>query len=98
VFNYRWWKELGLGNDLTFARDEPIKWYMWSMACLPDPRFSEARIEITKPLSLAYIIDDMFDFCANIDELTLFTEAVKRYYTSYSFLFFRICCHTPFSW
>ncbi|XP_027920567.1 (3S,6E)-nerolidol synthase 1-like [Vigna unguiculata] len=75
----KWWKELGLGNDLTFARDEPIKWYMWSMACLPDPRFSEARIEITKPLSLAYIIDDMFDFCANIDELTLFTEAVKRW-------------------
>ncbi|QCD84254.1 linalool synthase [Vigna unguiculata] len=75
----KWWKELGLANELTFARDEPIKWYMWSMACLPDPRFSEARIELTKPLSLIYIIDDIFDFCANIDELTLFTEAVKRW-------------------
>nr|KYP43175.1 hypothetical protein KK1_035367 [Cajanus cajan] len=75
----RWWKDLGLAKDLKFARDEPIKWYMWPMACLPDPRFSEARIEITKPLSLIYIIDDIFDFCASIDDLTLFTEVVKRW-------------------
>ncbi|KOM31154.1 hypothetical protein LR48_Vigan01g070900 [Vigna angularis] len=78
----KWWKKLGLENELTFARNEPIKWYMWSMACLPDPRLSEARIELTKPLSLVYIIDDIFDFCANIDELTLFTEAVKRWDTA----------------
>ncbi|KAG5023254.1 hypothetical protein AAZX31_07G173000 [Glycine max] len=75
----KWWKELGLAKDLKLARDEPIKWYMWAMACLPDPRFSEERIELTKPLSLVYIIDDIFDFCGNIDELTLFTEAVKRW-------------------
>ncbi|TKY59376.1 (3S,6E)-nerolidol synthase 1 [Spatholobus suberectus] len=75
----KWWKDLGLAKDLKFARDEPIKWYMWPMACLPDPRFSEARIELTKPLSLVYIIDDIFDFCGSIDELTLFTEAVKRW-------------------
>jgi (3S)-linalool synthase len=76
---YRWSKELGLTKELEFARDEPIKWYMWPMACLPDPRFSEERIETTKPLSLIYIIDDLFDFHGNIDELTLFTDAVKRY-------------------
>ncbi|CAJ1936264.1 unnamed protein product [Sphenostylis stenocarpa] len=75
----KWWKELGLANELKFARDEPIKWYLWPMACLPDPRFSEERIELTKPLSLIYIIDDLFDFRASIDELTLFTEAVKRW-------------------
>ncbi|KAK2437011.1 (3S,6E)-nerolidol synthase [Trifolium repens] len=74
-----WWKELGLSKELEFARDEPIKWYMWPMACLPDPRFSEERIETTKPLSLIYIIDDLFDFHGNIDELTLFTDAVKRW-------------------
>lgn len=75
---YRWWKELGLANDLKFARNEPIKWYMWPMACLPDPRFSEERTELTKPLSLIYIIDDIFDFHGNIEELSLFTDAVKR--------------------
>ncbi|KAL2343917.1 hypothetical protein Fmac_005202 [Flemingia macrophylla] len=75
----KWWKELGLTKDLKFARDEPIKWYMWPMACFPDPRFSELRIELTKPLSLLYIIDDVFDFGASVDDLTLFTDAVKRW-------------------
>ncbi|KAK7362995.1 hypothetical protein VNO77_05120 [Canavalia gladiata] len=75
----KWWKDLGLTKDLKFARDEPIKWYMWPMACLPDPRFSEERIELTKPLSLVYIIDDIFDFSGSIHDLTLFTHAVKRW-------------------
>lgn len=74
----RWWKDLGLSKDLKFARDEPIKWYVWTMACIPDPRFSDVRIEVTKPVSLIYIIDDLFDIYGNIDQLTLFTEAVKR--------------------
>ncbi|XP_061336436.1 (3S,6E)-nerolidol synthase 1-like [Gastrolobium bilobum] len=75
----KWWKDLGLTKDLKFARDEPIKWYLWFMACLPDPRLSEERIELTKSLSLIYVIDDLFDFDGNIDALTLFTDAVKRW-------------------
>ncbi|KAL5054412.1 hypothetical protein RYX36_035094 [Vicia faba] len=75
----KWWKDLGLSKDLEFARDEPIKWYMWTMACLPDPRLSDERIELTKPLSLIYIIDDLFDIYGNVDQLTLFTYAVKRW-------------------
>ena len=75
---YRWWKDLGLAKELKFARDEPIKWYMWSMACLTDPCFSEERIELTKPLSMVYIIDDIFDVYGSIDELTLFVDAVNR--------------------
>ena len=66
-------------KELKFARDEPIKWYMWAMACLTDPRLSEERIELTKPPSLVYIIDDIFDAYGSKDELTLFTDAVNRY-------------------
>ncbi|MCH81172.1 wound-inducible putative chloroplast terpene synthase 3, partial [Trifolium medium] len=74
-----WWKDLGLAKELEFARDEPIKWYMWPMACLPDPRLSEERIQITQSLSLIYILDDLFDCHGNINELTLFTDVVKRW-------------------
>lgn len=52
---------------------------MWSMAVLTDPRLSEQRLELTKPISLVYIIDDVFDVYGTIEELTLFTEAVNRY-------------------
>ncbi|XP_022777388.1 (3S,6E)-nerolidol synthase 1-like [Durio zibethinus] len=74
-----WWKDLGLAKELAFARDQPLKWYIWSMACLTDPSWSEQRIDLTKPISLIYIIDDMFDVYGKLDELTLFTQAVDRW-------------------
>ncbi|OMO98840.1 hypothetical protein COLO4_13672 [Corchorus olitorius] len=35
---------------------------MWAMAILTDPSLSEQRLELTKPISLVYIIDDIFDW------------------------------------
>ncbi|XVF25946.1 hypothetical protein REPUB_Repub13aG0257800 [Reevesia pubescens] len=74
-----WWKKLGLAKELEFARDQPLKWYIWSMACLTDPTLSEQRIDLTKPISLIYIIDDIFDVYGTLEELTLFTQAVDRW-------------------
>uniref|UniRef100_A0A2N9FHJ4 Terpene synthase N-terminal domain-containing protein n=1 Tax=Fagus sylvatica TaxID=28930 RepID=A0A2N9FHJ4_FAGSY len=75
----RWWKGLGLAKELKFARNQPLKWYMWTAACLTDPSWSDQRIELTKPISLVYVIDDMFDVYGTLDELTLFTNAVNRW-------------------
>ncbi|KAK9907036.1 hypothetical protein M0R45_002489 [Rubus argutus] len=75
----KWWKELGLTKELNFVRDQPIKWYTWPMASLVDPRLSEERIELTKAISLVYIIDDVFDVHGTLDELVLFTAAVVRW-------------------
>ncbi|KAL5772632.1 hypothetical protein ACOSQ2_012556 [Xanthoceras sorbifolium] len=75
----KWWKGLGLAEKLEFARDQPVKWYVWSMACLTDPSLSDQRIELTKPISLIYIIDDIFDVYGTLDELTLFTETITRW-------------------
>lgn len=75
----KWWKELGLAKKLEFARDQPVKWYMWSTACFSDPSLSWQRIELTKPISFIYIIDDIFDVYGELDVLTLFTEAINRW-------------------
>ncbi|MED6144375.1 hypothetical protein PIB30_015157 [Stylosanthes scabra] len=75
----KWWKDLGLGKKSKFVRDEAIKWYMWPMACIPDPSLSQERVDLTKPLSLIYIVDDIFDCYGSIHELTLFTRAVQRW-------------------
>ncbi|TYJ12979.1 hypothetical protein E1A91_A10G019600v1 [Gossypium mustelinum] len=74
-----WWKQLGLAKELEFARDQPMKWYIWSMACLTDPTLSEQRIDLTKSISLIYIIDDIFDVYGTLDELTLFVQVVERW-------------------
>ncbi|KAE7995498.1 hypothetical protein FH972_000282 [Carpinus fangiana] len=75
----KWWTDLGLSKELKFARDQPLKWYTVSMACLTDPDMSDERVELTKPISLIYIIDDIFDVYGSLEELTLFTEAVNKY-------------------
>ncbi|KAK2988349.1 hypothetical protein RJ640_001534, partial [Escallonia rubra] len=74
----RWWKHLGLAKELKLAREHPLKWHMWPMAALTDPSLSEQRVDLTKPISLIYLIDDIFDVYGILDELTLFTEAVNR--------------------
>ncbi|EXB75239.1 (3S,6E)-nerolidol synthase 1 [Morus notabilis] len=40
---------------------------------------SQHRVELTKPIAFIYVIDDLFDVYGNLDELTLFTEAINRW-------------------
>ncbi|KAG6692404.1 (3S,6E)-nerolidol synthase 1-like [Carya illinoinensis] len=75
----KWWTDVGLAQDLKFARDQPLKWYIVSMACLTDPVLSEERVELTKPISLIYIIDDIFDVHGTLEEVTLFTAAINKW-------------------
>ncbi|KAI9112447.1 hypothetical protein K1719_016644 [Acacia pycnantha] len=80
----KWWTGLGLANELRFARDQPLKWYIWSLACLNHPSLSEERVELTKVISFIYLLDDIFDVGGTVDELTLFTEAVTRWDGTFS--------------
>ncbi|PIM98550.1 Tricyclene synthase [Handroanthus impetiginosus] len=75
-----WWNELSLSDSLKFARNQPLKWYTWSMAILMDDiNMSEQRVELTKSISFIYLIDDIFDLYGTQDELTVFTEAINKW-------------------
>ncbi|KAJ4872672.1 hypothetical protein Rs2_45661 [Raphanus sativus] len=76
---FRWWRELGLDKELRKARNQPLKWHTWSLEILQDPCFSEQRLDLTKPISLVYIIDDIFDVYGELEELTIFTQVVERW-------------------
>ncbi|XP_022878024.1 (3S,6E)-nerolidol synthase 1-like isoform X1 [Olea europaea var. sylvestris] len=75
----KWWKDLGLAQELKQARNQPLKWYTWSMASLSDPSMSEQRLELTKSITFIYIIDDIFDLYGTPEELTVFTRAVHMW-------------------
>ena len=75
----RWWEDFGLANELKYARNQPLKWHLWSLAMLTGPSLSNQRIDLTKLISFIYLIDDIFDVYGTLDDLTLFTEAVTRY-------------------
>ena len=64
---------------MKLAKNQPLKWYMRTAACLTDPSLSDQRFELTKPISLVYVIDDNFDVYGTLDELTLFTNVVNQY-------------------
>ncbi|GAB2240206.1 hypothetical protein Droror1_Dr00020724 [Drosera rotundifolia] len=74
-----WWEDLGLFKKMNFARNRPVKWYMWPVATLPDPSMSDVRTEIIKTVTLSYIIDDLFDIFGTLGDLAVFTEAVNRW-------------------
>ncbi|GKE57210.1 (3S,6E)-nerolidol synthase 1-like protein, partial [Tanacetum coccineum] len=74
-----WWNDLGLGQELSRVRDQPLKWYLWPMLTLTNPNLSTHRIDLTKTISLIYVIDDIFDVYGTINELTMFTKAVNRW-------------------
>nr|QBC98226.1 chloroplast nerolidol/linalool synthase [Jasminum sambac] len=74
-----WWTNLGLAEELKLARNQPVKWYTWSMAILNDPSFGEERIQLTKCIAFIYIIDDIFDVYGVPQDLVLFTEAINRW-------------------
>nr|CAB3448623.1 unnamed protein product [Digitaria exilis] len=72
-----WWMELGLAQEIPVARDQVLKWYTWSMTILQGPSLSRYRVEITKIIAIAYVVDDIFDLVGTLDELSLFTKAIK---------------------
>ncbi|KAL6650299.1 hypothetical protein ACP70R_009224 [Stipagrostis hirtigluma subsp. patula] len=76
----RWWRDQGIAQELPFARNQAHKWYMWAMAILQrGPAFSKYRLEMTKVISFIYVVDDIFDVAGSPVELSLFTDAVKRW-------------------
>ncbi|XP_042444123.1 (3S,6E)-nerolidol synthase 1-like [Zingiber officinale] len=74
-----WWETLGLARELKFARDQPSKWYTWSMTVLSNPKFSSYRVALTKVIAFVYLIDDIFDVYGSLDELELFVKAMNKW-------------------
>lgn len=75
----RWWKELGLVDKLSFGRDRPLECFLWTVGLLPEPKYSSVRIELAKAISILLVIDDIFDTYGEMDDLILFTDAIRRW-------------------
>nr|GMC89873.1 (3S,6E)-nerolidol synthase 1-like [Ipomoea batatas] len=73
----RWWKGLGLMDEL--AKSQQLKWYIWTLALTFDPSMSRERVELTKPIALVYLIDDIIDVYATFDQTIQFVKAINRW-------------------
>ena len=75
----RWWKDLDFAAKLPFARNRIIEAYFWSLGVYFEPQYSLGRKFVTKVVSIATIIDDIYDVYGTFEELQLFTKAIERF-------------------
>ena len=76
---FRWWKSTCLGDKLSFARDNLMENFYWSVGVIYEPQFQYSRRIITKLASLITIIDDIYDQYGTLQQLEIFTNAVERF-------------------
>ncbi|KAF7836506.1 terpene synthase 10-like [Senna tora] len=90
----RWWKGIGLMENLSFARDRLVEGFVWAVGYNYMPQNAKLRKVITKVLALITTMDDIYDVYGTLEELELFTQAwaelskaylieAKWYYSGY---------------
>ncbi|XP_009591578.1 (-)-germacrene D synthase-like [Nicotiana tomentosiformis] len=75
----RWWKDLDVERNFSFARNRVVEAYFWILGVYFEPQYCRARIFTTKVISLASILDDLYDVYGTLDELKMFTDAIERW-------------------
>ncbi|XP_059439290.1 alpha-farnesene synthase-like [Corylus avellana] len=75
----RWWRNLGVTENLNFARDRLVETFMCSVGFAFEPRNKCFRKWLTKVLNLIAVIDDVYDVYGTLEELNHFTTAVNRW-------------------
>ncbi|KAM3749479.1 hypothetical protein ACB098_05G188300 [Castanea mollissima] len=75
----RWWRNLGLTENLSFARDRLAESFMCSVGLAFEPEYTCLRKWLTKVVILILIIDDVYDVYGTLEELKHFTNAVNRW-------------------
>ncbi|KAB2032755.1 hypothetical protein ES319_D05G398900v1 [Gossypium barbadense] len=74
-----WWKELGLGESLGFARDRIMSNFLWSVGMVITPQDTKSRRIQTKVNALVTCLDDVYDVYGTLDELELLTDVIERW-------------------
>jgi len=74
----RWWKDSGF-SQLTFTRHRHVEFYTLASCIAIEPKHSAFRLGFAKLCYLGIVLDDIYDTFGTMDELELFTAAIKRW-------------------
>nr|AFJ73560.1 2-methyl-3-buten-2-ol synthase [Pinus pseudostrobus var. apulcensis] len=77
----RWWKDSGF-SQMTFPRHRHVEYYTLASCIDSEPQDSSFRLGFAKISHLGTVLDDIYDTFGTMDELELFTAAVKRWHPS----------------
>ncbi|KAM7276992.1 hypothetical protein ACFE04_018858 [Oxalis oulophora] len=74
----KWWKKLGLIENMNFTRDRLVESFIFSMGLASEPCYNSFRKWMTKVIIFILVIDDVYDLYGSFQELQCFTNAVER--------------------
>ncbi|KAI3762846.1 hypothetical protein L1987_53288 [Smallanthus sonchifolius] len=79
VTTQEWWKGIDVPKNLPYARDRIVESYFWAFGEYFEPKYSLARVFLTKVIQIATVLDDTYDAYGTYEELVIFTEALERW-------------------
>ncbi|XP_019171893.1 PREDICTED: alpha-farnesene synthase-like [Ipomoea nil] len=75
----RWWRNLGLIENMSFTRNRVVESFLWSVGVAFEPQYGNFRKWLTKAIKLVLIVDDVYDIFGSLQELEIFTTAVEMW-------------------
>ncbi|KAJ0044407.1 hypothetical protein Pint_04300 [Pistacia integerrima] len=75
----QWWNNVDFISKLSYARQRKVEEYFWALGIIFEPQYAFGIRSMAKLICLLTLIDDTYDSYGTIEELTLFTEAVKKW-------------------
>ncbi|KAH6823402.1 hypothetical protein C2S53_000140 [Perilla frutescens var. hirtella] len=75
----RWWNSSRLAEKLPFVRDRLVECYFWALGLFEPHQYGYQRKMATKIITFVTVIDDVYDVYGTLDELQLFTDAIRRW-------------------
>ncbi|KAL8231082.1 hypothetical protein R6Q57_000860 [Mikania cordata] len=76
---YKWWKGFDVPTNLPYARNRLVESYFWSLCVYFEPQYLESRMFLAKVFATATLLDDTYDAYGTLEELEIFTKALKMY-------------------
>ncbi|KAF3787795.1 Alpha-terpineol synthase [Nymphaea thermarum] len=67
----KWWRDLGLGEHISFARDRLVECYFMAVGKMHEPRFSQYIMQLTRVSYLMATVEDIFTFLIDLLSSTL---------------------------
>eukprot|EP00253_Pinus_taeda_P007840 PITA_07840 len=74
----QWWRDSEVAQVKLYRRRH-VEYYFWANTCTFEPEFSESRIAFAKLITVATVLDDLYDIHGTLEELKTITEGVRRW-------------------